>query len=361
MEDGAPGVVDAAFRPERVNQNCLVHATPMITYIFRKRLPTVFSIEKIYDALFAQMAKSGAAVCRLELPYTSTGILAVLRNAWFVARRLPRGYVHITGDVHYAALFRPLTKTVITIQDCVVLQRGRGFKRLVLWLLWFWLPVRMASAITVSSAQIKEEVLKTIRIRPGKLSVIPHFVDPAFVSIERPFASPRPRILHIGTTPNKNLSRVIAALSDIVCELLIVGPLTAEHVQQLHENGVRYQNFVGIDHAAVLDLYVSADIISFPSTYEGFGMPILEGQAVGRPILTSDLEPMRSVAGPGGAMLVDPQSVRAIRDGFAALVADSALRSRLVVAGKENCRQFTLESITASYRALYQTLGWPGR
>jgi glycosyltransferase involved in cell wall biosynthesis len=360
MADGAPGVVDFVVRTEALTDPRATLRSPMITYIFRKRLPTVFSIEKIYDALFAQFARSGLEVHRLELPYTSTGLLAVFRNAWFVARRLRGGHVHITGDVHYAALFRPLASTVITIHDCVVLQRGKGLKRLILWLLWFWLPARTASAVTVVSAQIKDELLKTVRIEPSKISIIPNFVDPAFVGVERPFASQKPRILHIGTTPNKNLSRVIAALRDTACELVIIGPLTAPQLHELHDHRVTFENFVGIDHAAVRELYANADIISFPSTYEGFGMPILEGQAVGRPILTSDLEPMRSVAGTGGAMFVDPRSVQAIREGFAALMADSALRSRLVAAGKENCSRFTLEAITASYLALYRAIGWCG-
>jgi len=124
----------------------------------------------------------------------------------------------------------------------------------------------------------------------------------------------------------------------------------------LREHGVEFENFVGLDHAAVFAQYVNADIISFPSTYEGFGMPILEGQAVGRPILTSDLEPMRSVAGPGGAALVDPRSVAAIREGFAQLIADGALRARLVAAGRQNCRHFTLEAVASRYLALYATL-----
>jgi glycosyltransferase involved in cell wall biosynthesis len=103
-------------------------------------------------------------------------------------------------------------------------------------------------------------------------------------------------------------------------------------------------------------LYRDADIISFPSTYEGFGMPILEGQAAGRPVLTSDLEPMRSVAGQGGALLVDPQSVDAIREGFLRLMNDGFLRARLIAAGRDNCSRYTLEAVAASYLALYRTL-----
>jgi glycosyltransferase involved in cell wall biosynthesis len=125
-------------------------------------------------------------------------------------------------------------------------------------------------------------------------------------------------------------------------------------LRDLGESGVCYENFVGIDHAAMTRLYRDADIISFPSTYEGFGMPILEGQAVGRPVLSSDQEPMRSVAGEGGALLVNPQSVNAIREGFLALMGDGALRARLIAAGKENCRRFTLEAVAARYLALYR-------
>jgi glycosyltransferase involved in cell wall biosynthesis len=326
----------------------------MITLVFRKGSPTVFSIEKIFDALYSHLEKSGARLRRLELPHISTGIVSVLRNVWFVARRRKTKVLHITGDVHYATLLCLFSKTIITIHDCVVLQRGTGFKRVVLWILWFGLPVRLASAIVVISEQTKRELLKTVAIPENKITVIPNFVDPAFVFSERPFASARPRILHVGTTPNKNLPRVVAALRGIPCVLVIVGQLPQEISRDLRESGVCYENFVGIDHAAMTRLYRDADLISFPSTYEGFGMPILEGQAVGRPVLSSDQEPMRSVAGQGGALLVNPQSVNAIREGFRTLMGDGALRARLIAAGKENCRRFTLEAVTARYLALYR-------
>src|SRR3984893_100456 len=241
---------------------------PDITYIFRKGVPTNFSIEKLFDTLFTHFEKSGAKVRRLELPHISKGIISVLRNVWFVARQPKSGILHITGDVHYATLLCPFSRTVITIHDCVVLQRGTGFKRLVLWLLWFGLPVRLASAIVVISEQTKRELLKTVAVPEEKISVIPNFVDPALKFSERPFAGGQPRILHIGTTPNKNLPRVIAALRGVPCVLAIVGQLPAAIVNGLQESGVRYENFVGLDHAAMMCLYRDADIISFPSTYE---------------------------------------------------------------------------------------------
>lgn len=329
---------------------------PAVTYIFRKGSSTNFSIEKLFDALYAHFKQSGVALERLELPYVSTGIASVLRNIWFVARRRKSGVLHITGDVHYAALLSPFSRSIITVHDCVVLQRGTGFKRLVMWLLWFGLPVRFASCIVVISERTKGELMKTVAVPERKIAVIPNFVDPSFAFSERPFAGELPRILHVGTAANKNLSRVIGALRGVPCVLVIVGRLPQPILDELRESAIRYENLVGVTHEAMASLYREADIVSFPSTYEGFGMPIVEGQVIGRPVLTSDMEPMRSVAGPEGAMLVDPCSIEAIRDGFLALIRDAALRARLVAAGRDNARRYTLEAAAAAYLAIYEKL-----
>jgi glycosyltransferase involved in cell wall biosynthesis len=325
----------------------------MISYVFRRRTATAFSIEKLFDLLCLRVNDAGEAVRRLELPHVSTGVVSVVRNAWFVACQRDKGVLHITGDVHYAALLCPFSKVVVTIHDCVVLQRGTGLKRLVFWVLWFWLPLRLASVVTVISEQTRREVLETVKIPDWKIAVIPNFVDPAFDFDDRPFASEQPRILHVGTTANKNLMRVISALRGIRCVLVIVGPLTTELLRMLAQSDVQYENHVGIDHASMVRQYREADIVSFPSTYEGFGMPILEGQAVGRAVLTSDLEPMRSVAGEG-ALLVNPESADEIRAGFLSLMGDPLLRTRFVVAGRENCRRFSLDAVVARYRSLYR-------
>lgn len=326
----------------------------MITYVFRKRAPTVFSIEKLFDALYTHLEKSGEDIRLLELPHISSGIVSVLRNAWFVARQRNKGTLHITGDVHYAGMLCPFTRTIVTIHDCVVLQRGTGLKRVALWILWFWLPVRLASVVTVISEQTKREVLETVTVPDSKIVVIPNFVDSDLTFKPRAFADDRPRILHVGTTPNKNLERVVAALRDVPCTLVIVGRISPALLTALEAGCVNYENFIGLGHAQLRDLYWSSDVISFPSTYEGFGMPILEGQVAGRPVLTSNREPMRSIAGRGGAVLVDPESVGSIREGFLALMSDDRLRARLVVAGGNNCRRFTLEAVAAGYLALYR-------
>ncbi|MGD9842947.1 MAG: glycosyltransferase, partial [Steroidobacteraceae bacterium] len=158
---------------------------------------------------------------------------------------------------------------------------------------------------------------------------------------------------HIGTRDNKNLPRVIVALAGLPVFLVIVGPLNDVQLALLIQHDIGYENYPAPNDTILLSLYESADLISFPSTYEGFGMPILEAQAVGRAVLTSNREPMRSVAG-AGAILVDPESVVAMRTGFLSLLNNSVLREQLISDGLHNVRQYTLESVAQQYQQLYE-------
>lgn len=327
----------------------------MITYVYRRRTAQAFSIEKVFDALFRHLQQRSDQLRRLELPHVSSGLGAVLRNIWFIGRQRDHAVLHITGDVHYAALLRPFNKVIITVHDCVVLQRGRGLRRFIFWLLWFRLPMSCARAITVISEQTRDELLRTVSIPRRKIHVIPNFVNPEFRFSAKEFNEQRPRILHIGTTPNKNLPHVIAALRGLSCVLVIVGRLDDSLLGQLRNNGVDHEHHSGLDDDAIAALYREADVISFPSTYEGFGMPIIEGQATGRVVLTSDAEPMRSVAG-GGALLVNPHSVADIRRGFLRLIDDVDLRQQLIATGLDNCRRFSIDAVADVYASLYRSL-----
>jgi glycosyltransferase involved in cell wall biosynthesis len=91
----------------------------------------------------------------------------------------------------------------------------------------------------------------------------------------------------------------------------------------------------------------------FASTYEGFGLPIIEANAVGRPVVTSHLWSMPEVAGKS-ALLVDPYDVASIRDGVLSIIEDAHLRSVLIKNGLENIKRFRLSLIAEQYSALYQ-------
>jgi glycosyltransferase involved in cell wall biosynthesis len=92
-------------------------------------------------------------------------------------------------------------------------------------------------------------------------------------------------------------------------------------------------------------LYKDACMIAFPSTYEGFGLPIIEGFASGVPVLTSDVCSMPEIAG-NAAALADPYDVNDIAGKLEQLVFDLPMRERLIKAGYERVKGFTWEAFT---------------
>jgi glycosyltransferase involved in cell wall biosynthesis len=101
--------------------------------------------------------------------------------------------------------------------------------------------------------------------------------------------------------------------------------------------------------------YVKADLLLFPSLFEGFGLPIVEAQKTGRAVITSDRSPMKDVAGEG-ARLVDPESEEAIRSAVTEVIEDAAYRQRIIAAGRLNAARFDNREITRQYLSCYSEL-----
>jgi len=110
---------------------------------------------------------------------------------------------------------------------------------------------------------------------------------------------------------------------------------------------------VDISDADMLQAYHQADLVVFISLAEGFGMPIIEAQAIGRPVIVSNLSPMKEVAGVG-ALTVDPSNVSAIRSAIRQIVEDEMVRHRTIAAGLQNAKRFSAKAVAGQYAQLYQ-------
>lgn len=164
-----------------------------------------------------------------------------------------------------------------------------------------------------------------------------------------------PRVLVVGTARNKNIQRIAVALKGVRCRLHIIGEPSSEDLAVLKLNEIDFESEVDLSSDQIVDAYRRCDLLLFPSTYEGFGMPILEAQATGRPVVTSNVASMPDVAG-DAACLVDPFSTDAIRDGVLRVIEDADYREELVRLGFENVKRFQPDVIADAYYSLYRKI-----
>ena len=329
---------------------------PLIQFIFRKTNPLFFSIEKVFDSL-RDGFRDQVSVEEQYVPYYSSSVRDILRNMRFVGKTKADIY-HVTGDIHYAVMALPAGKTILTIHDSVFLRETRGFKKLFFKWIFLKLPVRKSRYVTTISEKSKQEIIRYTKCDPAKVFVIPNPVNRHIYFSKKEFNAENPRLLFIGSTPNKNLDRIIHALAGIPCTLEIVGQIPEDHLLLLKKNNIQFNQCAGLSEAEMADKYAAVDIILFPSLYEGFGLPILEGQKAGRVVLTSNIPPMTEVAG-GGACLVDPYDELSIRNGLLRIINDDRFRDQLVQKGFENISQYEVQKIADQYLDLYNRIMHP--
>src|SRR3989344_2019908 len=277
---------------------------------------------------------------------------------------------------------KPGLKTVVTVHDLgsEYLSSMHQFKQRLYLSIMEKNQLKTATKIIVVSKATKDDLIKRVGIEPDKIAVIYEgydkelfkpIKDEALVnSLIHYDLQPKTYYLFVGTVhPRKNLKRLIQAFANLVSKgdtfraynLVIVGAkgwLSDEIYQMPKKLGIEEKvKFLGyVPEEDLPALYSGTIALVFPSLFEGFGLPILEAQACGCPVITSNLSAMPEVAGyvrvnrnvaGKGAILVDPYDVedivRGIRETLPAGRQVRGIREKLIKAGFGNIKKFSWE------------------
>ncbi|MEX1239402.1 MAG: glycosyltransferase family 1 protein [Cyclobacteriaceae bacterium] len=266
-----------------------------------------------------------------------------------------KGINHITGDINFVALGLKKSRTVLTILDVGFMQHANPLARMILRYFWIVFPVKRSAIITTISEATRQELMKYVNVDPSRIKVVYVPISSAFKPEPKLFNKTEPTILQIGTKPNKNVIRLAQALKGLKCKLEIIGQINEALQKELDASGINYRASKNLSNEEMLEKYRNADILSFVSTYEGFGMPIVEANTMGRVVVTSNILSMPEVAG-NAAHLVDPFDVNSIREGILKVIHDDTYRDKLIMNGFENRKRFDVDEIARQYTGIYRDL-----
>lgn len=320
-----------------------------INHFNREPRPANYTFEQLFGAIRKELEQF-VKVDNQDLPAGLNKLQAV-----FWAKQRAGKINHITGDVNFLAYGLPKNGLIITIHDLGHYSRSlKGWQKYIYRKFWLDGPLSKAGAITAISEFTKNEMVRKLGIPESKILVIKNPVLPGISFSSLP-DNPKPIILQIGSGSNKNVSRLLEAVKGLDVKLLLINKLWDLKVkQQLSDYKIDYENLSDLDLESLNQAYGKADLLFFASEYEGFGMPILEAQTAGRPVITSNLASMPEVAGEGGALFVNPYEVTQIREAILKILSSKTLQEELVQNGLANVKKFQIDQIATQYLQVYK-------
>ena len=335
--------------------NPIIPPVKVRLFFRRARATGNTSIEQSFATMSAAFPKNnGFELDRFESSFYSNGFLPRL-HAILEVRRNQATVNHITGDTNFLALGLPRRTTILTIHDCGLLDGKNRLVRWILWYFWLKLPVKNSQIVTAVSESTRQDIIRLTGCAPQKVCVIPTVVKSSFTYSPKVFQKDYPTILHIGNAPNKNLERHAQSLAGLPCHFHVVGRINDKQIALLKHLKLDFSISYNLSDEALHDAYQQADILLFCSTSEGFGMPIIEAQTVGRVVVTSAIAPMTDVAGEG-ACFADPLSISDIRRAVEQVLTDNNYRNKLIYKGLENTKRFNPETVARQYATLYERI-----
>jgi len=264
-------------------------------------------------------------------------------------------------------------KSVVTVHDVI-------FMRYPQWYKWHDRMIyrqktefacQTANAVIATSHQTKQDLIHFLHLPEEKIHVIYQPCNAAFSvkptqeqqkEIAKKYNLPNQFVLMVGNIePRKNILKVIQAIHNhaIDTPLVIVGKdnnYAKELKNFVHQKHVKNVYFChNVCFSDLPTIYSLANVLIYPSFFEGFGIPVIEALSCGIPVITSNVSCLMETAG-DAALYVKPDSVDDIGEAIKTVLDDSSLRANLVQKGKEQLQKFAPKTIAKEIMDLYQNI-----
>ena len=265
-------------------------------------------------------------------------------------------------------------RTIVTIHDLIFIRYPQYFRPIdrKIYNNKFRYACKAANRIHAISEQTKQDLMTYFLVPEEKIKVIYQSINPVFFEtveevkkqeLRLKYQLPPKFVLTVGTVePRKNLLGLLEGMiqSKTYIPVVVVGKLTdyQHKVQKFIEGDLNrlevfFLSRIQDDELAVL--YQMAEVMVYPSFFEGFGLPVAEAHASGCPVITSITSSLPE-AGGDAALYINPEKPEEIGAALTGLLADRDLRESLISKGKINALRFTPANFARQLKQLYNSV-----
>lgn len=333
-----------------------------IAYIFRERKDTPPSIENVFNNLGHLLNENGHKIVYYTLPNKSRLLQIIHVLKFYFKHKNDIDVFHVTGDVHWVSLLLPKSKTLLTIHDFSPYDNNsfpsNWLLKIIYKTFWFDLPISYLRKIhLISNTTLKRGTNYFPKLLTKGFTIY-NSIQPNLRKKDD-YNNLTFSILQIGTHENKNLELLIESaikLKDLIhIELNIVGKLTQEIIDKLSLNKLKYNSYINISKEELNEVYLNSDILFFASLYEGFGLPIIEAQTFGLPVITSNIDICKEVGG-DAAIYIDNTSSEGGAEAILRLYRDEKLFKEQIEKGFNNVKRFSPDNIREQFEIIYKKI-----
>ena len=261
---------------------------------------------------------------------------------------------HITGDCHYVGILLAGKIVTHTYHDFNYLSTLNGLKYLIYNFLWVTLPVLFSKNVVFISPFTKDQAIR-YNSRYKNKGVMIYNCVPEFVKKSCKNDSTKKKILAFNTGVQKNINTLINSLKDFKdIELHLIGKALSLD----YPRNIKIYSYSSISHEKLEFLYSCSDLLWFASIHEGFGMPVIEAQQVGIPVITSNNSSLKWVSGNGAFFVNNPLDLEENKLAITKVLNDTEIREKLIFEGKENIKRFSISKFKKDYDNFFNDINF---